>query len=643
MQLIRAIVFIFLVMFGALAMAQPNAPGQPIGKVLFSTGDAYADQIKLQAGSPIYIGQTLSTGNVGHLHIRMIDGAFLSLRPTSSAKVALYTVDLDDPANTKIRIDVQHGVVRSVTGKGGEENHSAFRLNTPVAAIGIRGTDFIVYTDAISSVVDLRQGGIAMTPLSDTCSPYTLGICNDGQSVTLADRDPGLLAEVSAARQKATRVSKASAVIVPDKIEPAHPAEDQSLKQAKETPVVISVAPAAEVKTSGTTSDTANGQTTDGKKDASSTSSTTDTKSAATTTSSDSSKTSTGSTAVANTSTAGASSTGESKSTTATTATVTGATTNESKTSSTAAASTGSTVASDSRATAGTVATGSTPSTTASSTASNAATTVTTAGGTTVTFVTPSTSTASTGSVGSAVSATNVATTSAGATVDVASIAPVTAEVGAKESVTSELASRVITQAATDSTLKEVEKAAAETAPTVPVVSTPPVAEAKAQPFYWGRWSDYVEKGNVEQTMQYLRSKGQILGGNDVMLLASTEMNAPTLPKTGEVSFKMDKAEAHVLKGGNLHDASVSNPALTVNFDQNSFKTSLDVNSNALANGSEHLNANGALDPTTGALRSGIIDSNMTVIGKVANEASHAAYLFNQESTGIVGAASFVK
>ncbi|MEB4592465.1 FecR family protein [Candidatus Thiothrix sp. Deng01] len=632
MQLIRAIVFIFLVMFGALAMAQPNAPDQPIGKVLFSTGDAYADQIKLQAGSPIYIGQTLSTGNVGHLHIRMIDGAFLSLRPTSSAKVALYTVDLDDPANTKIRIDVQHGVVRSVTGKGGEENHSAFRLNTPVAAIGIRGTDFIVYTDAISSVVDLRQGGIAMTPLSDTCSPYTLGICNDGQAVTLADRDPGLLAEVSAARQKATRVSKASAAIVPDKIEPAHPAEDQSLKQAKETPVVISAAPAAEVKTSGTTtSDTASGQTTDGKKDASST----DTKTAATTTSSDTSKTSTGSTTASNTSTSGSGSTGESKSTAATT---TGTTTNESKTTGTTA-STGSTVASDSRTTAGTVVTGSTYSTTSSPTASNATTTVTTTGGTTVTFVTPSTSTAS---AGSAVSATNVATSSAGATVDVASIAPVTAEVGAKESVTSELASRVITQAATDSTLKEVEKAAGETAPTVPVVSTPPV-EAKAQPFYWGRWSDYVEKGNVEQTIQYLNSKGRQIGGNQVMILASTEKAAPVLPKTGEISFKLDKAEAHVLTGKVLQDASVSNPALTVNFDQNSFKTSLDVSSSALANGTEHLKANGTLNPNTGMLREGIVDTNMTVYGEVADGASHAGYLFNQESTGIVGAASFVK
>lgn len=575
MQLIRAIVFIFLFMAGSLAVAQPNSPDQPIGKVIFATGDAYADQVKVQSGSPIHVGQALSTSAGGHLHVRMIDGAFLSLRPSSAVKVSLYTIDLEQPANNQIRIDVQYGVVRSVTGKGGEDNHAAFRLNTPVAAIGIRGTDFIVYTDAVSSVVDLRQGGIEMTPLSDTCSPYTLGACTDGQSVTLLERDPGLVAEVHAAQQKATRVSKASAPVVPDKVEPAHPVEDQSLKQAKDAPVVISTAPAAAVpvaesKATEATADSSKTATTDGKKSATTTPTTDSTTVKNSASGAETGKT-TGVVDVANTSV------------------------NESQT------------------------------------------TTTGTGKSASTSVTVKTSTGSTTLLSPATASSNMATTSAGATADVASIAPVTAEVGAKESVTSEIAGRVIAQATTEDSIKQVDKEVSlvKVPVTIPVV--PPAVAAKAQPFYWGRWTSYAENAEQNIVRDPARNK-QVFAANTVMLLASAESGVPSLPKAGVVNFRQDKAEAHVFTGGALNDASVSNSALAVNFDQNHFTTSMDVSSSSLARGTEHLRATGTLDTTTGSLRSTLTGSNMTVAGKVADGASHAAYIFNQDSTGIVGA-----
>lgn len=562
MQLIRAIVFIFLLMAGSLAMAQPSSPDQPIGKVIFATGDAYADQVKVQSGSPVHVGQALSTSAGGHLHVRMIDGAFLSLRPSSAAKVSLYTIDLEQPANNQIRIDVQYGVVRSVTGKGGEDNHAAFRLNTPVAAIGIRGTDFIVYTDAVSSVVDLRQGGIEMTPFSDTCSPYTLGACADGQSVTLLGRDLGLVAEVHAAQQKATRVSKASAPVVPDKVEPAHPVEDQSLKQAKDTPVVISVSSAAA-------------------------------KTKATEATADSTKTAT-TTPAADSATAKNSTSGADAGKTPAKGDVANTSVNESQTTTTGIAKSASTAVS-----------------------------VSTPIGSGVTLVSP------------AGGSSNMATTSAGATADVASIAPVTAEVGAKESVTSEIASRVIVQATTDGSIKQVEIVNAPTL-TTPIV--PPVAlSAKSQPFYWGRWTSHAENAEQNIVRDPDRNK-QVFAANTVMLLASVETGVPNLPKTGVVNFRQDKAEAHVLSGNALNNASVSNSALAINFDQNQFATSMDVSSSSLVRGTEHLRATGTLDTSTGSLRSSQAGSNMTVAGKVADSASHAAYIFNQDSTGIVGA-----
>lgn len=552
-KLIQAIVFVCLSMMGVSAVAAPNAPDQPVGNVILATGSAYADQVSLSAGKPIYVGQTLSTTVGGHLHIRMIDGAFLSLRPSTSVKVALYTVDLETPANTQIRIDVQHGVVRSVTGKGGETNKSAFRVNTPVAAIGIRGTDFTVYTDAISSVVDIRKGGIEMTPFSDACSPYTLGVCGGGHSVTLLDRDPGLLAEVHAVRQKANRVSKASAAIIPDRVEPAHPAENSSLKQAKEQPVVISTVSTTSNKVTATNASTDNNQTKTEEVSATTKSATTTTPESA-------------------------------KALTNDAATTQGTTVNESKN-------------------------------TALTHTENSPTSV---------------------AVKTSLGASGLVSSSS-ATVDVAPMGTVATDVGPKGSVTSELANRVITQSTADSSIKSVQaggsNSVSSTAATV-------IAETKPQPFYWGRWSSYAENADQNIVRDPARSR-QVFTANTAMLLASTESTPPNLPKSGVINFRVDQAEAHVLRGSTLHDATVQNAGLAVNFDQNHFSTSLDVSSHQLTNGTEHLRATGALNSSQGILRSGVTGSNMNVSGKIADGASHAAYLFDQESTGIVGAISW--
>lgn len=39
-----------------------------------------------------------------------------------------------------------------------------YRMNTPVAALGGRGTDFSVLTDANVTLAVVRGGGIVMTP-----------------------------------------------------------------------------------------------------------------------------------------------------------------------------------------------------------------------------------------------------------------------------------------------------------------------------------------------------------------------------------------------------------------------------------------------------------------------------------------------
>lgn len=264
MRIIQVLVLWSMVVFGSTAMA---SNGQLVGEVVFVTGSAQVHQgqkpsMDLQVGMPIFVGYTLATNAIGHLHIRTIDGAFLSLRSDSVVSIVQYNVDAQNPAANQIRLDVQRGAVRSVTGKAGEANRPGFRMNTPVAAIGIRGTDFTVFTDTMSSSVSVRQGGVVVAPFSSVCSRQTLGACGGSQAVMLSAYDQQVVAEVNVTQ--ASLVPKESATRVPDAIKPAHPVEDKHVQESREMPTsqnTVSANPAIEPEKQTQTSDKASNTT----------------------------------------------------------------------------------------------------------------------------------------------------------------------------------------------------------------------------------------------------------------------------------------------------------------------------------------------------------------------------------------------
>jgi hypothetical protein len=112
-----------------------------IGDVSLQAQDGVRPLLKTDV---VEVGQTVYTGPSGHLHLKMVDSAFISVRPNSRLLISQYEYDAANPANSKIRFSLEEGVARSITGKGGEANKAGYRLNTPLAAIGVRGTDFVV-------------------------------------------------------------------------------------------------------------------------------------------------------------------------------------------------------------------------------------------------------------------------------------------------------------------------------------------------------------------------------------------------------------------------------------------------------------------------------------------------------------------
>lgn len=151
---------------------------------------------KLVRGMAVRVGERIETEQGGHVHVRFVDGGRLSIRPVSRLQIESYSHSAQAPASSAIKFRLDEGVVRSITGVWGEASRDKFRLNTPVAAIGIKGTDFVVKSDAETTAATVYSGAILLAPLSEACMA-TVGPCANGFEKLLSQEMKGQMLELS--------------------------------------------------------------------------------------------------------------------------------------------------------------------------------------------------------------------------------------------------------------------------------------------------------------------------------------------------------------------------------------------------------------------------------------------------------------
>lgn len=149
-----------------------------VALVVFSAGDARVAGHLARVGGGISEGDMLSTGGDGYLYLKTRDNGFFILRPNSTGQIVSYQIDTKDPANNRIKLELRQGVARHISGDAVKESRQNFRFNTPVAAIGVRGTDFTVFANAETTWVAVLSGGVVVSPLSAECSASGAGPCN---------------------------------------------------------------------------------------------------------------------------------------------------------------------------------------------------------------------------------------------------------------------------------------------------------------------------------------------------------------------------------------------------------------------------------------------------------------------------------
>ncbi len=195
-----------LPMLLAVALALPAHATTPVaGEVVLVAGPAFvqtaSERAALQRGAKLLPGHTIITGEGGFAHVRMADGGMVAVRPLSEFAIDVFDYQ-GDATRDRVRYELREGVARSITGAVGEVNKDAFRLNTPVAAVGVRGTDFVVSTDDARSRIAVNSGAVVVAALGAGCSADAFGACTgsglflgaapekDGRYVEVAMGDP---------------------------------------------------------------------------------------------------------------------------------------------------------------------------------------------------------------------------------------------------------------------------------------------------------------------------------------------------------------------------------------------------------------------------------------------------------------------
>ncbi|MGF7136348.1 hypothetical protein P3T40_007860 [Paraburkholderia sp. EB58] len=219
------------------AFAQ-NAPAGPtvIGNAVVVVGHASLEEAHRHAplarGDAIAQGSTIETGADGYVYITTVDQGFISVRPNSSLTVERYEYDPTAPERTVIKLVLHKGIVREISGKGAQAAREHYRMNTPVAALGVRGTDFSVFTDSNVTRAEVRSGGIVMTPLGEGCAATGIGPCETPAAVQLFATQRNALLQLNRGSARPIVIEAKHSQLVPDPAAQAQKNEDNTARAA---------------------------------------------------------------------------------------------------------------------------------------------------------------------------------------------------------------------------------------------------------------------------------------------------------------------------------------------------------------------------------------------------------------------------
>lgn len=126
---------------------------ESIGKAIVVTGKVTVENAtgsrNLIRGGAIYVGDKISTDQKGTAHIRFTDKTLVDIEGGSIFVVEEYVYDIKNPKVNKQTSGLLKGGFKTITGLISKGDYSKYKVNTPVATMGVRSTEYMLYLKKI--------------------------------------------------------------------------------------------------------------------------------------------------------------------------------------------------------------------------------------------------------------------------------------------------------------------------------------------------------------------------------------------------------------------------------------------------------------------------------------------------------------
>src|SRR3954471_7480158 len=166
---------LFAFLFGAIAMlaVSPLSAQTRVGEAAVVKNDVHrvagSATSRINVGDGLLRDEIVRTGLDSAARLVMSDSTNLSLGPNASLKLDRTVFD-DETHYRDVAIKMTSGAFRFVTG---HSDKGAYKITTPLATIGVRGTTLDILSQRGQTIVNLQEGAASVCTTSFECIQLT--------------------------------------------------------------------------------------------------------------------------------------------------------------------------------------------------------------------------------------------------------------------------------------------------------------------------------------------------------------------------------------------------------------------------------------------------------------------------------------
>jgi len=153
---------IILSVFVLFNLSPSVQAAEAIGQVVWVKGTLIASQPNqanrnLTRRSSIFQADTLKTDATSTGQVVFTDNSLLALKENTILVIAQYAHKVGGPPQKEAFVaNLAKGGFRTITGAVAKQNPKGYEANTPVATIGVSGTEFVIFYDPNSKKLDAK-------------------------------------------------------------------------------------------------------------------------------------------------------------------------------------------------------------------------------------------------------------------------------------------------------------------------------------------------------------------------------------------------------------------------------------------------------------------------------------------------------